>query len=66
MKCSIGLHELAKMRERGEGPSCLCFEGTGLTWLYPVENLEAWLLTYQEKQRDLEESARKLMEMMDN
>lgn len=27
-KCSIATHELSKMRERGEGPNCLCFEGT--------------------------------------
>ena len=38
-KCSIATHELSKMRERGEGPNCLCFEGTDFSWLYPLDTL---------------------------
>ena len=64
-KCSIATHELSKMRERGEGPNCLCFEGADFSWLYPLDTLEEWLFEYRKEQRAAEESRRKLQKMLD-
>lgn len=64
-KRSIATHELSKMRERGEGPNCLCFEGTDFSWLYPLDTLEEWLFEYRKEQRAAEESRRKLQKMLD-
>ena len=64
-KCSIATHELSKMRERGEGPNCLCFEGTDFSWLYPLDTLEEWLFEYRKGQRATEESRRELQKMLD-